>query len=344
MARDFNNVAHYRTCRSTRASAFAKEHGFTHGIARNINRVEHTIDAGKLVAGGQHGRMHAHANAIVRAVRNCQKLDHIPHFRRSFQVHGFDVADAFRMHIVDGHARMESDGRQNGDFRGGIQTVNVGRGVCLGVTQRLGLGQYVIVSQPLLRHAREHVVRGTVHNAHDRANAVRRKRMLQRIDDRNTAAHTGFERDFHVILLCQRHNFFAIRGHERLVRGNNVLLIAQRRGNQLARGGGAANELNNHINFRVVYHIMEISGEQIPQSVSFRNLCFTRTHTHNLQVKAVKTLEVIVVVRQDVQAAATNCARAHQTDFNCHEKSAFLVNTKGLALYAALLQRQSLPR
>ena len=168
--------------------------------------------------------------------------------------------------------------------------------------------------------------------------------MLQRIDDGNTAAHAGFKRDFHVVFFCKRHDFFAIRGHERLVRRNNMLLVAQRRGDQLARGGGATNEFDNHINFRVVYHVVKIGREQMPQPVSFRNRGLARTHAHNLQVKAVKALEVIVVVRQDVQAAATNCARAHQTDFNCHGKSTFLVNTKGLALCAEPLRRQSPPR
>ena len=45
---------------------------------------------------------------------------------------------------------------------------------------------------------------------------------------------------------------------------------------------------------------------------------FTRTNAHELDIDAIMTQEIFLVVVQNIDAAATNGTGSNQADFNCH--------------------------
>ena len=188
----------------------------------------------------QHGGMHAHIDALGRAMRQRQQLDDVAHVVSGVHVELRDVANALGVDVVELHAAVEGDGCQDGDLRGGVETVDVGGGIGLGEALRLSLGQRILVGQAVVDHAREHIVGGAVHDAHDGGDLVADEGMLQRLDDGDAAADAGLEAHFQILFAGKVHDLIAERGHERLVGGDHVLTRAQGAEHHIACGGGAA--------------------------------------------------------------------------------------------------------
>ena len=90
-----------------------------------------------------------------------------------------------------------------------------------------------------------------------------------------------------------------------------MLFVFERRAHQLARGGGAANELYHNVYVGVGYHIVKIGGEQMPQPVCLRSFFLARANAHYLQVNAIETFEIFSVICQNIQATATHGAGAY---------------------------------
>ena len=266
----------------------------------------------------QHGGMHAHVDALGRAMRQRQQLDDVAHVVGRVHVKLRDVADALGVDIIELHAAVEGDGCQDGDLRGGVEAIDVGGGVGLGKALRLSLGQRVVIGQAVVDHAREHVVGGAVHDAHDGGDLVADKRVLQRLDDGDTAADAGLEAHFQVLLAGKVHDLVAEGGHERLVGGDHVLAGAQRTKNHVARDGGTADQLDDDIDLGVVDDVVEIFGEQVQHAVRLSLLGVARAHAHHFHVDAQMALEVLAMVAQDVQAAAADGARSHESKFDGH--------------------------
>ena len=257
MARNLQHVAHDRRGGRARAGALAEEHGLAHGVARDVDCVEHAVDLGHLMRLRQHGGMHAHIDALGRTMRKRQQLDDVAHVVGGVHVELRDVADTLGVDVVELHAAVEGDGRQDGDLRGGVEAVHVGGGIGLGEALRLGLGQRILVGQAVVDHAREHVVGGAVHDAHDGGDLVADEGMLQRLDDGDAAADAGLEAHFQVLLSGKVHDLVAEGGHERLVGCDHILTGSERVQYDRARDGGAADELHHDIDLGIVDDVVE---------------------------------------------------------------------------------------
>ena len=318
VARNLQHVAHDRRGGRTRAGALTEEHGLAHGVARYVDCVEHAVDLGHLMGLRQHGGMHAHIDALGRAMRQRQQLDDVAHVVSGVHVKLRDVADALGVDIVELHAAVKGDRCQDGDLRSGVETVHVGGGVGLGEALRLSLGQRVLVGQAVVDHAREHVVGGAVHDAHDGGDLVADEGMLQRLDDGDAAADAGLEAHFQILLSGKVHDLVAEGGHERLVGSDHVLAGTQGAEHHVARGGGAADQLDDDIDLGVVDDVVEVLSEQVQHAARLSLLGIARAHSHHFHVDAQMTLEVLAMVAQDVQAAAADGARSHESKFNGH--------------------------
>ena len=89
----------------------------SHKVANHVNGVEHAVHGGQLVVRRDHGGMHAYIDPILAAMGDGQKLDDVAHVASSLDIHRRDVRDAVGKDIVQGHARVEGDGGQDGDLR-----------------------------------------------------------------------------------------------------------------------------------------------------------------------------------------------------------------------------------
>ena len=142
--------------------------------------------------------------------------------------------------------------------------------------------------------------------------------MLQRLDDGDAAADAGLEAHFQVLLARQAHDLFAVRCHKRLVGGDHVLAGVQRTQHDVARNGGAADELDDDVDFRVVQDVVEIVCEQVGHAMRLGLFGIARAHAHKLHVNAQTALEILAMVVQDVDAAAADGARSHKSKFDGH--------------------------
>ena len=142
--------------------------------------------------------------------------------------------------------------------------------------------------------------------------------MLQRLDDGDAAADAGFEAHFEVLLSGKVHDLVAESGHERLVGGDHVLAGTQGAEHHVARGGGAADQLDDDIDLGVVDDVVEVLGEQVEHAARLSLFGIARAHAHHFHVDAQVALEILAMVAQDVQAAAADGARSHESKFDGH--------------------------
>ena len=222
------------------------------------------------------------------------------------------------MHVVDGHAGVERDGREDGDLRGSVEAVHVGRGIGLGEALGLGFLERVVVAQALFHHAGEHVVRRAVHDAHDRRDLVGNERVLERVDDGDATADAGFERNLLACALGRLHDLLAMGGHERLVGRDHILARGECLEDHVACHRGAADELDHDVDAGIVHDVGVVLREQVFHAVLDGLLRVARAHAHQLHVDAVVALEVLTVVLQYLDAAAAHRSRADEPQFNRH--------------------------
>ena len=85
-------------------------------------------------------------------------------------VAGGDGADVLDGDVVEADAGVEGEGGDDGGLGGGVEAVDVGGGVGLGVVELLGAGEGLLEGQALGAHLVEDVVGGAVDDANAQDN------------------------------------------------------------------------------------------------------------------------------------------------------------------------------
>ena len=119
-----------------------------------------------MVGGDQRG-VHADVDAGIGVAGDAQQLDGVAELAGLGDVLGADGTDALLVDVVGGHAGAKADGGEDGRLAGGIEAVDVGGRVGLGIALGLGVGEHVGVIGALGVHARQDVVGGAVEDAGD---------------------------------------------------------------------------------------------------------------------------------------------------------------------------------
>ena len=117
---------------------------------------------------------------------------------------------------------MEGEGGDDGGLGGGVQAVDVGGGVGLGVAELLGGGQGGLEGQALGAHLVEDVVGGAVDDAEHAGDAVAGHRLAQRVDDRDGTGDGGLVVEVGAGRGSSRVELGAVGGDEGLVAGDDA--------------------------------------------------------------------------------------------------------------------------
>lgn len=234
------DVAHDGACGGEGACAGTVEHGLAHGVAYHVDGVHGAVDLGKHVVGGDQRGMHADVDASVGVACDAQQLDGVAELAGLGNVFGADGTDTLLVDIVGGHAGAKADGSEDCRLAGGVEAVDVGGRVGLGIALCLGVGEHVSVIGALGVHARQDVVGGAVENASDGQDLVAHQVVLERAHDGDAAAAAGLALNLHAArarLLGERLDMTAQQG---LVGRDDVLAILEGGGEDFGRGVLAA--------------------------------------------------------------------------------------------------------
>jgi hypothetical protein len=120
------------------------------------------------------------------------------------------LADASRGYGTAFDTAPKGQIRQDRDFVGGIESIHIGRGVCLGVSQFLGVFQNTLVSSAFIGHPREDVVRGAIDDSAHPVDPVPPQGLLERFNDRDATTNGGFDEHIHPSFGGGVSNFFAV--------------------------------------------------------------------------------------------------------------------------------------
>ena len=141
--------------------------------------------------------MHADVDAGVGVAGDAEQLNGVAELAGLGDVLGADGADTLLVHIIGGNAGAKADGGEDGRLAGGIEAVDVGGRVGLGIALGLCIGEHVGVIGALGVHARQDVVGGAVEDAGDGQDLVAHQIVLKRAHDGDAAAAAGLALNLH---------------------------------------------------------------------------------------------------------------------------------------------------
>ena len=173
-----------------------------------------------MVAGYQ-GGVHTNRHGTVNKARNTQQLGDEAQLVGDVNVLALQLVNAGVRHVVDEHAGVEGDGRQDCHLGRRVATAHVLGGVGLGVAQILRLLQGIGVGHTALPHLREDVIGGAVDDAHDRLHLGGKQRLAQHLDHRDGGAHGRLEAQLAAALLGGGQQLGCMTGEQLLVGGHH---------------------------------------------------------------------------------------------------------------------------
>src|SRR4029077_4508197 len=228
-ARDIANIGKDRGCsrRSARAGPDQGQWIYIRGIDRHGVGHTHDLSDGRVLA--NHRRMHTLFDALRGLHCDTQELHAIAEFVRRMQIGRCDRRNAFHIDraLIDLGTKCKA--RQDGEFLRGIMTLNVEPGISLRIAKSLSLFQAFGEGHLVLLHPGKDVIAGAVENAINPLERIAGHAFSQSLDDRNGAAHCGFEIERNVFAFGNRRKLDAMAGEQCFVGSHHRFSGCQRR-------------------------------------------------------------------------------------------------------------------
>ncbi len=217
------------------------------------------------------------------------------------------------MHRVHGHAGVEGETREDRSLLRGVVALDVRSRVGLRIAEALGVGQRLGEVVAVLVHAVEYVVRGAVDDAEDAADPVAGEAVPQRTDDRDRAADRRLVVQLSTHLLRQIEELWAVIGHQRLVRGDDVGAGLQCLQDERAGGLDAADQLHHDV--RAEDERLGVGGEELARDVGGTyGVQVPDGHADQLQARTRTGGELVAVLEQQRRDLRTDAAAAEDGD------------------------------
>ena len=235
--------------------------GGADGITVHQHRIHYPVHVGDEAPMGNEGGMDAHLHARLGALGDAQVLDAVAQLRGVVHVLGGDAGDALGVHLVELQGDTESNGGEDGELVGGVDTLHVEGGVGLGIPQALGLGEDLVEGGATIAHLGEDEIAGTVDDAGQPLDAVGGQTLADGLDDGDAAGYRRLEGHHHPLLRGGGEDLVAVLGDEGLVGGDHVFAVVDGAQHQFAGGRFAADEFDDDGQLRVVHHFEGVAGE-----------------------------------------------------------------------------------
>ncbi len=253
MAGDSDDVAEHRARGRVTASTATIKHELPRRIGFDEHRVERFAHAGKRVTPRHHRGMdsnrHTSRYAVrpVHALADREEFDNAIHVGCGLDVSGGDFGDALAVDIATGDPGVEGKRGQDGGLGCRIETLDIGGRVGLGIPQRLRLADRVGEPSSGRVHLVEHIVRRAVDDADDLADAVSRKGLAQRAQQRDGARNGRLVVEIDAVLSGRGIQRRAVLGQQRLVGGDDRRAVLHSAQDERAGWLDAADDLDDDV-------------------------------------------------------------------------------------------------
>ncbi len=157
---------------------------------------------------------------------------------------------------------MEGDPGEDGGLGGGVEALDVGGGVGLGVPERGGLVQRLLVPGAGGVHLVEDEVGGAVDDAEHAVDLVAGEGLAQRADQRDGTGDGGLVVEVPAVDLGGGVQGGAVLGEERLVGGDDRGAVLEGGGDEGAGGLDAADHLDHHVDVAAFDERGGVGGDQ----------------------------------------------------------------------------------
>ena len=225
------------------------------------------------------------------------------------------VADSLVVHLTGDDLRARGDRRHDRRLGTGVETLDVGGRVTLGVAEALGFGEGGLVGHPLLAHLREDVVRRPVDDSHDPRDRFTAQALAQGPHDRNAPGDGRLEEQVDAGLLGNLEQLDPDVGQQLLVGGDHWLARSERGGDQFAGRFDATDDLDDEVDVRIGDHGGRVVGEQgrvdldvtAPREVAHRN-------THDVETDSRASLDLLRPGERRVRRTTSRRCRSRAPD------------------------------
>src|SRR5216683_4912985 len=166
-----------------------------------------------------------------------------------------DVADTLGIDAAEVDQTAEPDARQDGKLVRSVDTVDIKARIGFGIAEFLRLGEHFGELVRGLAHRRQNVIRSPVENAVDAGKPVSGETLAQRLDHWNPAGNGSLEGKDDTLFLGPYGEPGSVMRHQRLVRGDDVLAMVERRVDHIPRDAiSAPDQLDNDVNLGIGRH------------------------------------------------------------------------------------------
>ena len=168
------------------------------------------------------------------------------------------MGDALGVNFVRVDAEAEAQVVQDGDLADGVDALDVGGGIFLGIAVVLCNLQGVLEGEVLEDHLGEDEVRGSVQDAVDFFNIVAGEVECDGTQNRNSAADACLEHVVDVVLLGDGNELGAFLGDQLFVGGDDVFAGSQCRSGEVVSRMNAAHDFGDDFNGLILQDGVEV--------------------------------------------------------------------------------------
>ena len=309
------DIAHDGARGGEGACARAVEHGLAHGVTHHVDGVHGAVDLGEHMVCRDERGMHADVDAGVGVAGDAEQLNGVAELASLGDVLGADGTDTLLVHIVGGNAGAKADGGEDRRLAGGIEAVDVGGRVGLGIALGLCIGEHVGVIGALGVHARQDVVGGAVEDAGDGQDLVAHQIVLKRAHDGDAAAAAGLALNLHAARACLLGKRLDVTAQQGLVGRDDVLAVLKGSGEDLGCGMLAADQLDDDVDGGVGDDIVPVARKGLALNACRLGLLpGKRAGAGQLKVDAVGCQVLIVVALDQTGHAAADGSQTDEAD------------------------------
>ncbi|CAM5730020.1 hypothetical protein SMICM304S_03128 [Streptomyces microflavus] len=200
--------------------------------------------------------------AVGGALADGQQFDRAAHPAGGGDVGGGDLGDALAVHVTDLDPGVEGDPGEDRGLRGGVEALDVGGRVGLGVPEGGGLVERLGVAGAAGVHLVEDEVGRAVHDAENPVDLVARERLAQRPHQRDGPGDGGLVIQVAAVLLGGGVQGRAVLGEQCLVGGDDARAVLEGGGDERAGRLDAPDDLDHDVDVAALHERGRVGGDQ----------------------------------------------------------------------------------